>query len=66
MRSKAARKRISQAAVFRFLALQKKALHAWASISFKQKEKRIKAHFALKLYFKRLLDKGFTVLNMYR
>jgi hypothetical protein len=52
--------------VFRFLALQKKCLHAWAAISLKQKENRIKAHFALKLYFKRLLDKGFTVLKMYR
>lgn len=41
-------------------------MHAWASVAYKQKETKIKAHFALKLYFKRLLDKGFTVLKMYR
>ena len=54
-----------KASIFRFLALQKKALNALINHSVCTQEMRIKKEFATKLYYKRLLDLAFGSLKIY-
>jgi len=55
-----------KASIFRFLALQKKALQALIRHSVVHQELRIKKEFAMKLYYKRLLDMGMSALKIYK
>lgn len=54
-----------KASIFRFLSLQKKGLEALIDHSCGTQEVRIKKEFAMKLYYKRLLDLGFAGLRAY-
>ena len=60
------RKMRHKASIFRFLALQKKALQALIQHSVSGQEGRIKKEFAMKLYYKRLLDLGMGSLKIYK
>ena len=55
-----------KASIFRFLALQKRAFNALAKYQVDAQEQRIKKEFAMKLYYKRLLDRGMSSLIIYR
>lgn len=55
-----------KASIFRFLALQKKGLGALVKHSVDSQEHRIKKEFAMRLYYKRLLDLGLSSLKIYK
>ena len=55
-----------KASIFRFLALQKKGLNALVKHSVDSQEHRIKKEFAMRLYYKRLLDLGLSSLKIYK
>ena len=54
-----------KASIFRFLSLQKKGMEALIDHSCGSQEIRIKKQFAMRLYYKRLLDLGFAGLRAY-
>lgn len=54
-----------KASIFRFLALQRKALQGLTHYSVSRQELRIKKEFAMKLYYKRLLDLGMGGLKIW-
>lgn len=58
------RKRETDAAIFRFLSLQRRGLLQWVSFVSKVKRVKIKRHFALTLYYNRMCDKAFTALRV--
>lgn len=59
------RKDRHKASIFRFLSLQKKAFKAMVQNSIEMQEVRIKKEFAMQLYYKRVLDLGFSSLKIY-
>lgn len=60
------RKLMTDAAIFRFLSLQRKALVAWQFKVDGLKKEKIKRHFAVALYYTRTLDKAFSALRLNR
>jgi hypothetical protein len=60
------RKMRHRASIFRFLSLQKKGIEALIDHSCGSQEIRIKKQFAMKLYYKRLLDMGLAGLRAYK
>lgn len=59
------RKMRHKASIFRFLALQRKALRALGRHHTQTAEHRVKNEFALRLYYKRVLDVAFSCLKIY-
>lgn len=60
------RKMRHKASIFRFLAVQRKAYNSLVKFCIQRQEVRIKKEFAMQLYYKRILDTGFTSLKVYR
>ena len=58
------RKKQTDAAIFRFLSLQRRGLLQWVSFVSKMKRVNIKRHFSLTLYYNRMCDKVFTALKV--
>ena len=54
----------TDAAIFRFLSLQRKGLTILVSHTTKLKKAKIKNHYALTLYYNRMCDKAFTALKV--
>ena len=54
-----------KASIFRFLALQRRALRALIQYQVLAQEARVKKEFARRLYYKRLLDLAFSSLKVY-
>ena len=64
LQRKALRKMQTDAAIFRFLSLQRKGLQQWVGYTAKVKRAKIKHHCALTLYYNRMCDKAFTALSV--
>ena len=62
--NKALRKMSTDAAIFRFLSLQRKGLQQWVAYIARIRKQKIKRHFALTLYYNRTCDKAFTALKV--
>ena len=60
------RKMRHKASIFRFLSVQRQAFDCMAKFTIDRQEVRIKKEFALQLYYKRILDTGFSSLKVYR
>ena len=60
------RRLTTDAAIFRFLSLQRKALVSWQRKVDLLKKERIKRRFAVALYYTRTLDKAFSALGLNR
>ena len=54
----------TDAAIFRFLSLQRKGLQQWVAYVAKIRKQKIQKHFALTLYYNRTCDKAFTALKV--
>lgn len=59
------RKMRHKASIFRFLALQRKALQGFMQYQTRSQEQRVKKDYAIRLYYKRMLDLGFSCLKIY-
>lgn len=59
------RKMRHKASIFRFLALQRKALQALVQHQSLTAERRVKNEFALRFYYKRVVDLTFSCLKIY-
>ena len=62
--AKQRRKRQTDAAIFRFLSLQRRGLSQWVNFVTLIKRIRIKRHFSLTLYYNRMCDKVLTALKV--
>ena len=62
--AKLKRKKQTDAAIFRFLSLQRRGILQWVSFVSKMKRVKIKRHFALTLYYNRMCDKVMTTLKV--
>ena len=62
--NKALRKMSTDAAIFRFLSLQRKGLQQWVAYVARVRKQKIQRHFALTLYHNRTCDKAFTALKV--
>jgi len=60
------RRLMTDAAIFRFLSLQRKALETWKIKVDRYKKDKIKKRFAVALYYTRTLDKAFSALRLNR
>jgi hypothetical protein len=58
------RKLMTDAAIFRFLSLQRKALETWKRKVDRDKKEKIKRRFAVALYYTRTLDKAFSAFRL--
>ena len=58
------RKMITDAAIFRFLSLQRKAILTWQCVTEARKKNKIKNHFGVTLYYTRTMDKAFSALRL--
>ena len=61
---KAQRKMQTDAAIFRFLSLQRKGLQQWVLYTARNRKAKIQRHYALTLYYNRMCDKAFTALKV--
>lgn len=59
------RKMRHKSSIFRFLSLQRKALQGFMKYQTLAMELRVKKEYALRLYYKRMIDLGFSCLRIY-
>ncbi len=64
LNQKLKRKQQTDAAIFRFLSLQRRGLVQWVSFISKMKRVKIKRQYALTLYYNRVCDKVLTTLKV--
>ena len=58
------RKQNTDAAIFRFLSLQRRGYIQWVDYISKMKRVKIKRHYAMTLYYNRMCDKVMTALKV--